>query len=112
MKPGTRKTTGGFYLPSLVTVFLVILFVALLFGTRILQKAAPAKISHSERYHELVNRENLSDAEKSELKLESCRFRRKQLVFLRSTSFANYERDKTDYLQDCEDVLPLKATTQ
>ncbi len=93
-------------------VLLVMLFVAALFGTRLLQKTAPGKISHSERYHELVKQKTLSDAETAELELETCKFKRKRLIYLRGKSLANYDQEESDYMTACENLLPLKQSVQ
>jgi len=112
LKSKIHKTTSGFYLPSLVTVLLVILFIAALFGTRLLQKTAPGNIGYSERYHELVKQETLSDAEAAELELETCKFKRKRLGYLRGKSLANYEQEASAYLATCENLLPLEQSAE
>ena len=112
MKSKIHKATSGFYLPSLVTVLLVILFIAALFGTRLLQKNAPGNIGYSERYHELVKQKTLSDAETAELELETCKFKRKRLAYLRGKSLASYDQEKSDYLASCQNLLPLKQPAQ
>ena len=93
-------------------VLLVILFIAALFGARLLQKSEPDKISYSERYHELVNKEVLSDAEQAELELETCKFKRKRLVYLRGKSLANSDQEAADYLATCENLLPFEQAVQ
>lgn len=108
----TSKTTRGNFVPALVTVFLVILFIALLFGARLLQRPASVEISYSERYHELMNRETLNEAEKAELALETCKFRRKRLYFLKGKALANHDQKVLDYQQNCESILPLGKVDQ
>ena len=107
---GSLVLTRGFYLPSVATVLLVILFVAMLFGTRLLQRSQPDEIAYSERYYELVNQKTLNDAEKAELELETCRFKRRRLVFLQSKPLASYDQESADYLRACESILPLKKS--
>ena len=67
-------TANGFFVPALVLVFLIVLFIAMLFGTRLLERSAPVDIRYSERYHELNRKEFLDDAERAELELERCRY--------------------------------------
>ena len=93
-------------------MFLVVIFIAALFGSRMLNRPpqqVPAKeqVQYSARYLELAGRENLNDDEKAELELESCRFERDSVRFLLSKPLANHEAAISNYRQQCEQILPL-----
>ncbi len=91
----------------MVAVFLVVIFVALLFGTRLLNRAQPVEIGYSERYRELSSKQTLSAEEQAELELETCRYQRDLVAYLKNKAMANYDREKTLYRQNCEAILPL-----
>jgi hypothetical protein len=94
----------------MVSVFLVVLFIALLFGTRLLNRpdqASPgAPLRYSDRYYELVGRESLDEAELAQLELETCRFKRDRIKFLQSKPLANYKAEISSYAATCEKILP------
>lgn len=96
----------------MVSVFLVVIFVALLFGTRLLNNPERATLSgqvkYSERYLELSQKNSLTEAEQVEFELETCRYRRDSLRLLMSKPLANSEAEFASYRQDCEPVLPFE----
>lgn len=104
--------TSRHRIPTLVMVLLAMFFVLLLFGTRLLNKpkadADAAEVRYSERYYELSKLPNPSAVEKAELELETCRFQRNRIDFLKGKPLANYESELADYLRDCEKILPLQ----
>jgi hypothetical protein len=96
----------------MVSVFLVVLFIAMLFGTRLLnrsEQASPGESPrYSDRYYELVGRESLSETEQAELELETCRFKRDTIKFLQSKPLAHYKAEMSSYAGTCEKILPLE----
>ncbi len=98
---------AGFFVPALVLAFLIVLFIAMLFGTRLLERSAPVDIQYSARYHELNRKEDLSEAESAELELERCRFERALLQQLEQKDGARYEHARSRYETTCQDKLPL-----
>ena len=101
------KFHAGFFVPSMVAVFLVVIFFVLLFGTRLLNKSQPVEVGYSERYRELSGKESLSAEEQAELELETCRYKRDLVRYLKNKAMANYDREKANYRQSCEKILPL-----
>ena len=63
----------GFFVPTMILVFLVIIFVALAFGARLRNPSQTIDFQYSDRYHELIAKEQLSNTESAELKLEKCK---------------------------------------
>jgi hypothetical protein len=100
------KSQFGFFVPALVIVFLVVLFVALLFGLRLLEKSLPIDIQYSKRYHELVEKEFLIEEERKELELEKCRFKRDLVVHIKKENLPNHENAKLAYDKSCQNILP------
>ena len=94
-------------MPALVAVLLVIIFVMLLFGVRLLEKKVPVGIKHSERYHELAEKAELSEAEAAELELETCRFKRDLLVWLERNRKSDHAAALEKYRAGCATILPL-----
>jgi hypothetical protein len=109
---GFGQVSAGFYTPSLLSVFLVVIFVAMLFGTRVLNRperdATAGQVQYSERYYELVGRESLNQAERAELELEACRYRRDTIRFLANKPLTNLDSEMSRYRQACEEILPLE----
>ena len=108
----SRHAAAGFYVPSLLTVFLVVIFIALLFGTRMLNRpardAAVGQVQYSERYLELAGRDSLNEVEQAELEMEACRYQRDTIVFLANKPLTNLDAEVSRYRQECEKILPLK----
>ena len=92
---------------------MVVIFIALLFVSRQLNRpkdeSNSLQVEYSDRYQELIQRESLNSAEQAELELETCRFERDKLAFLKVRPFANYDGAKVKYLETCENILPLEA---
>ncbi len=102
-----RTAANGFFVPALVLVFLIVLFLAMLFGARLLERTAPVEIQYSERYHELNRKPVLDDAERAELEVERCRFERALLQRMQPDEGASYEHARSRYERTCQDKLPL-----
>jgi len=109
-------SSAGFYTPSLLSVFLVVIFVAALFGSRMLnrpqQVPADEQVQYSARYLELAGRQKLNEDEKAEFELESCRFERDSIRFILSKPLANHDAAISKYRQRCEQILPLTLTPE
>jgi uncharacterized membrane protein len=103
-RPGLER---GFFVPALLLVLLVIIFVALMFGARLRNSSQPIDFQYSDRYHELIAREQLNQAESTELNLEKCKHDRQLLIYLRKKSSANYQDAKARYENSCSAKLPL-----
>lgn len=97
----------GFFVPAVLLVFLVVIFMAILFGSRLLEKSEPVDVQFSARYHELRNKEFLTEEEMAELELERCRFDRDLLLHIRETDAERFEKTKASYEIKCQDKLPL-----
>ena len=104
---GASARQAGFFVPALVLAFLVVLFIAMLFGTRLLERNAPVEIRYSERYHELNRKESLNEAESAELEVERCRFERALVKSLQPNNGSRYEHARSRYETTCQDKLPL-----
>ena len=102
-----RTAADGFFVPALVLVFLIVLFLAMLFGARLLERTAPVEIQYSERYHELNRKPVLDDAERAELEVERCRFERALLQRMQPAEGARFEHARSRYERTCQDKLPL-----
>lgn len=97
----------GFFVPAMILVFLVIIFVALAFGARLRNPSQSIDFQYSDRFHELTAKEQLSETESAELKLEKCKHDRQLLIYLRKKSSANYREAKARYENSCSAMLPL-----
>jgi hypothetical protein len=97
----------GFFVPALVLVLLVIIFLALAFGSRLRNSSQPVDFQYSDRYHELIAKEQLSETENAELKLEKCKHDRQLLIYLQKNSPANYRDAMARYENSCSAILPL-----
>lgn len=97
----------GFFVPTLILVFLVIIFLALAFGNRLRNPPRVVDFQYSDRYHELLAKEQLSETESRELKLEKCKHDRQLLIYLQKKSPANYRDAKARYENSCSAMLPL-----
>ena len=94
-------------MPALVLTFLVVIFLAILFGKRILERAQPMDIQYSARYHELNAKESLNEDEQAELAVERCRYDRAVLYRLKQEDRERYEHARSRYEDSCQDKLPL-----
>ena len=102
-----KKTRqAGFFLPALLLALLIMLFLAILFGARLLERSDPVAIEYSARYHELNARESLNDAERAELEVERCRYERALLDRLQPRDSSRYEQARARYDDECGDRLP------
>ena len=97
----------GFFVPAMILVFLVIIFVALAFGTRLRDSSQPVDFQYSDRYHELIAKEQRSESENAELELEKCKHDRQLLIYLQKKSSAKYGDAKARYENSCSAMLPL-----
>lgn len=102
------KCARGFFTPSLVAVLLAVIFIAVLFGTRVRDKSAPAAPRYSERYHELHGQAQRSPQQQAEFELEACRYRRDLLNYLKFTNTERYREVHGGYDSACGQVLPLQ----
>ena len=103
----SRPPQRGFFVPALVAVLLVIIFIILLFGVRLLEKKVPVGVKYSERYHELAGKAELSEIEAAELELETCRFKRDLLTWLEQNRKSDHVAALEKYRESCAGVLPL-----
>ncbi len=103
--------SGKFRLSPLATALAVAVFAALLFASRNLnrseQEPGDTVVRYSDRYFELVQKDDLSAEERAELELETCRFRRDTIRFVLNKPLATAEAELAAYRRDCEDMLPL-----
>lgn len=97
---------GGYFLSAVNLVLIVVLMVVLLFSLRLLNRSSPPEARYSDRYHELNDRDNLSAAEKAELEIEKCRFKRDLLARLRKENRRELENAESEYRQSCARLLP------
>lgn len=104
-----RKETdrqGGYFLSAVNLVLIVVLLVVLLFSLRLLNKSGPSEVRYSDRYLELKDRDNLSAAEKTELEIEKCRFKRDLLARHSKDNRRAFENAEREYRRSCGDLLP------
>ena len=97
----------GFFVPALVLTLLIVLFLAMLFGTRLLDRSRPMDVEYSARYHELNAKESLDADERAELEVERCRFERDLLNQLEQEDLPSYEHARSRYESECQYRLPL-----
>jgi len=98
----------GFFTPSLVAVLLAVIFIAVLFGTRVRDKSAPLAPRYSDRYHELHGKAQRNPSQQAEFELESCRYRRDLLKYLKFTNLERYRELRAGYDPACGQILPLR----
>lgn len=96
----------GYFLSSVNLVLIVVLLVVLIFSLRLLNRPGPAEVRFSERYHELNARDDLSAAERAELEIEKCRFKRDLLARYEKEERAEFEAAEAEYRQSCAQRLP------
>jgi len=104
-RPTSRRQRGYFF-SAVNLILVVVLLIVMLFSLRLLEKSASPGVTYSERYRELAGKENLSAAERAELALEECRYKRDRVEFYRREKRAEFESAKTAYLQSCDQPLP------
>jgi len=97
----------GFFVPATILVFLVIIFVALAFGTRLRDSSQPVDFQYSDRYHELIAKEQRSESENAELELEKCKHDRQLLIYLQKKSSTKHRDAKARHENSCSALLPL-----
>jgi hypothetical protein len=96
----------GYFLSSVNLVLVVVLLVIVIFSLRLMNRPGPAEVRLSERYHELNARDDLSAAERAELELEKCRFKRDLLARYEKEERPEFEAAETEYRQSCAQRLP------
>ena len=97
----------GFFVPAMILVFLIIIFVALALGARLRDRSQPIDFQYSDRYHELIAKKQRSESENTELELEKCKHDRQLLIYLQKKSSAKHRDAKAKYQNRCSAMLPL-----
>jgi len=102
---------AGFQKRPMIALVLLVIFIAMLFASRQLNRQGAdsdsAEVRYSDRYQELIKLKSLNQAQQAELELEVCRYKRDSIRFLLSKPLANRDAEISSYREVCERYLPF-----